>query len=110
VWAESSHSFRLTPWHNDPVSDPISDVLYLRDEDTGEVWSATPAPIRHDGPCPVRHGRGTSSFEQQHAGVATSLVLGLAEPEAVKLSLLRVTNVGGGGGRGGGGGGRVARG
>ncbi len=95
TWAESSYSFRLTPWHNDPVSDPMSDVLYLRDEDTGEVWSPTPAPIRQDGPCTVRHGMGTSSFEQQHAGVATSLVLGLAEPEAVKLSLLRVTNIGG---------------
>jgi cyclic beta-1,2-glucan glucanotransferase len=95
TWAESSHSFRLTPWHNDPVSDPVSDVLYLRDEDTGEVWSATPAPIRHDGPYTVRHGPGTSSFEHEHAGLATSLVLGLAEDRAVKLSLLRVTNVGG---------------
>ncbi|HEY1417911.1 MAG TPA: carbohydrate-binding protein, partial [Myxococcaceae bacterium] len=43
-WAGSSYFYRLTPWHNDPVSDPISDVLYLRDEDTGELWSPTPAP------------------------------------------------------------------
>ncbi len=95
TWAESSHAFRLTPWHNDPVSDPVGDVLYLRDEDTGEVWSATPAPIRHAGPYTVRHGAGMSSFEHQHAGIATSLVLGLAEQEAVKLSILRVTNLGG---------------
>jgi len=95
TWAESSHSFRLTPWHNDPVSDPVSEVLYLRDEDTGEVWSATPAPIRHAGPYTVRHGAGTSSFEHQHAGLVTRLLLGLAEQEAVKLSLLRVTNLGG---------------
>ncbi|HEX9054053.1 MAG TPA: glucoamylase family protein [Gemmatimonadales bacterium] len=94
TWAESSHSFRLTPWHNDPVSDPASDVLYLRDEDTGEAWSATPAPIRHDGPYTVRHGAGMSSFEHRHAGLATSLVLRLADDRAVKLSLLRVTNLG----------------
>jgi cyclic beta-1,2-glucan synthetase len=30
----SSYFFRLTPWHNDPVSDPVSEVLYLRDEET----------------------------------------------------------------------------
>ena len=94
TWAESSHSFRLTPWHNDPVSDPVSEVLYLRDEDTGEAWTATPGPIRHKGPYTVRHGAGMSSFEHQHAGIATSLVLGLAEQEAVKLSILRVTNLG----------------
>lgn len=45
TWAENAHFFRLTPWHNDPVSNPISDVLYLRDEERGDLWSATPAPV-----------------------------------------------------------------
>ena len=40
TWAGNSYFYRLTPWHNDPVSDPASEALYLRDEDTGEVWSA----------------------------------------------------------------------
>ena len=40
TWAENSYFYRLTPWHNDPVSDPVSEVLYLRDEDTGELWCA----------------------------------------------------------------------
>src|SRR5690606_31094086 len=45
TWAENSYFYRITPWHNDPVSDPASDVLYLRDERTREVWSATPSPV-----------------------------------------------------------------
>ncbi|MGH7534262.1 MAG: GH36-type glycosyl hydrolase domain-containing protein, partial [Gemmatimonadales bacterium] len=94
VWAGSSYFFRLTPWHNDPVSDPVSEVLYLRDEETGEVWSPTPGPMRHREACTVRHRPGMSSFEHRHAGIATSLDLGLADGEAVKLSLLRVTNLG----------------
>jgi cyclic beta-1,2-glucan synthetase len=48
-WAESSYFFRLTPWHNDPVGDPCGEVLYLRDELTGDVWSATPARDRERG-------------------------------------------------------------
>ena len=76
------------------MSDPASDVLYLRDEDTGEPWSATPAPIRHDVRYTVRHGAGTSSFEHRHAGHRDEPRLGLAEDRAVKLSLLRVTNLG----------------
>jgi cyclic beta-1,2-glucan synthetase len=71
TWAENSYFYRLTPWHNDPVSDPASDVLYLRDEETGELWSATPAPIRHDTPYTIRHGAGTSTFTHEHAGIAT---------------------------------------
>jgi len=94
TWAGSSYFFRLTPWHNDPVSDPPSDVIYLRDEDTGQRWSATPAPLRGDDAWTVRHGAGTSSFERRGKDLATHLVLGLAPDAAVKLSLLRITNLG----------------
>ncbi len=92
TWAENSYFFRLTPWHNDPVSDPASEVLYLRDEESGALWCATPAPIRHEGPYVVRHRAGASSFEHEHHGIATQLTLGMAEDEPVKLSILRVTN------------------
>jgi cyclic beta-1,2-glucan synthetase len=93
TWADSSYFFRLTPWHNDPVSDPPSEVIYLVDDETGERWSATPAPFASDGSWSVRHGAGTSSFEHHGEGLATHLVLGLAPDDAVKLSLLRITNV-----------------
>ncbi|HKP14410.1 MAG TPA: glucoamylase family protein, partial [Gemmatimonadaceae bacterium] len=92
TWAENSFFYRLSPWHNDPVSDPVSDVIYLRDDETEELWSATPAPIRDPSPYTVRHGAGTSTFEHEHAGIATELTLGIPPDEAVKLSLLRITN------------------
>ncbi|MDQ3998335.1 MAG: carbohydrate-binding protein, partial [Gemmatimonadota bacterium] len=92
TWAENSYFFRLTPWHNDPVTDPTSDVLYLRDEASGETWSATPAPIRHDAPYTVRHTAGSSSFEHENAGIATRLTLGMAKDEAIKVSVLRIAN------------------
>ena len=92
TWAENSFFYRLTPWHNDPVTDPSSDVLYLRDEVSGELWSATPAPIRHATPYTVRHGAGVSTFEHEHTGITSLLTLGVAPEDPVKLSLLRVTN------------------
>jgi cyclic beta-1,2-glucan synthetase len=91
-WAENSFFYRLTPWHNDPVSDPTSDVLYLRDEESGELWSATPAPVDHAAAFTVRHAPGTSTFEQEYAGIATRLELGVPPDDAVRLSLLRITN------------------
>lgn len=92
TWAANSYFYRLTPWHNDPVSDPASDVLYLRDEDTRDVWSATPAPTRPREDFTVRHGAGSSSFVHEHDAIATELTLSLAPDAAVKLSLLRVSN------------------
>jgi cyclic beta-1,2-glucan synthetase len=93
-WAGNSYFFRLTPWHNDPVSDPVGEVLYLRDEESGELWSATPAPLGHDSAFLVEHRPGSSTFEHRHAGIASHLTLGLAPDQAVKLSLLRLHNLG----------------
>ncbi|HTL05642.1 MAG TPA: glucoamylase family protein, partial [Gemmatimonadales bacterium] len=92
TWAENSYFFRLTPWHNDPVSDPAGEALYLRDEETGELWSATPGPVRSAEPFVVRHAPGVSSFEHEHRGIATQLSIGMAGQEPLKVSLLRVTN------------------
>ncbi len=92
TWAENAYFYRLTPWHNDPVSDPSSDVLFLRETDSDDVWSATPAPVRTDAPYRVRHGPGRSTFEHDHDGITTELTLGMPDDAAVKLSLLRISN------------------
>jgi cyclic beta-1,2-glucan synthetase len=92
TWAENAHFFRLTPWHNDPVGNPISDVLYLQDEEPGDLWSATPAPVRSAGAYRVRHGAGFTTFEHEHNGIGTELTVGVPEADAVRLSVLRLTN------------------
>jgi cyclic beta-1,2-glucan synthetase len=92
AWAGSSYFFRLTPWHNDPVSDPAADIIYLRDEANGELWSATPAPVRSDLPYTVTHQQGASVFAHARNGISTRLTLGLVSDAAVKLSLLQITN------------------
>jgi cyclic beta-1,2-glucan synthetase len=35
TWGENAHEFRLTPWHNDPVTDASGEAFYLRDEHSG---------------------------------------------------------------------------
>ena len=92
TWAESSYFYRLSPWRNDPVSDPPTEVVYLRDDETGEVWTVTPTPVRHASPYVVRHGPGSTEFRHNHAGIAASLSLGMAPSDPVKITVLTVTN------------------
>ena len=37
---------RLTPFANDPLSDPTAEAMFLRDDETGEAWSPTRARCR----------------------------------------------------------------
>ena len=93
TWAENAYFFRLTPWHNDPVSDPVSDAIYLQDDDSEQLWSATPAPVDGDGPYRVTHCPGASTFEHEHDGIHTELRVGVPVDAAVKVSSLRITNL-----------------
>ena len=45
TWSGNSRENRLTPFANDPVSDPTAEALYVRDDETGESWSPTPGPM-----------------------------------------------------------------
>ena len=58
TWCGNSSENRLTPWSNDPVADPPGEALYLRDEETAEVWSPTPMPCRSAGSVPDSTRRG----------------------------------------------------
>ncbi|MCY7315924.1 MAG: cyclic beta 1-2 glucan synthetase [Rubrivivax sp.] len=96
TWCENAHELRLTPWHNDPLSDGGGEVFYLRDEDSGEVWSPTSLP----GPAlgtsaeqhTTRHGFGYSVFEHTASGIRCELKVFVALDAAVKFSVLRIRN------------------
>jgi cyclic beta-1,2-glucan synthetase len=92
TWSVNSRENRLTPWSNDAVSDPAGEVVYLRDEDSGTIWSATPLPIREREPYIVRHGQGYSVFEHTSHGVSQELLVFAPLDAPVKISLLRLRN------------------
>jgi cyclic beta-1,2-glucan synthetase len=92
TWAINSHDNRLTPWHNDPVSDPPGEAVYIRDEESGAFWSATPLPAGGGEPYSVRHGQGSSSYEHVRGDLRSELVLFVPRDETVKVYRLALHN------------------
>lgn len=92
TWSQNSGENRLTPWHNDPVRDPPSEAIYLRDEDTGEIWSPTPLPARADAPYLIRHGAGYSTFEHSSHGLEQNTTIFVAPDDPVKIVQLKLHN------------------
>ncbi len=95
TWSKNAHEFRLTPWHNDPVSDASGEAFYLRDEESGHFWSPTPLPSRGANDYVSRHGFGYSVFEHNEGGITSELWVYVALDMAVKFSVLKVRNISG---------------
>ncbi len=92
TWSDNAHEFRLTPWHNDPVSDGSGEAFYLRDEDSGAFWSPTPLPRRGTTPYTTRHGFGYSCFEHTEEGIESELWVYVAPDAPIKFTVLKVRN------------------
>jgi cyclic beta-1,2-glucan synthetase len=92
TWSINSQTNRLTPWSNDPICDPSGEIIYLRDDDTGEIWTATPLPIRTESQYTIKHGQGYSVFEHESHGIHHTLTLFIPKNDLVKISILNLIN------------------
>ncbi|HMA79574.1 MAG TPA: glycosyl hydrolase family 65 protein [Candidatus Binatia bacterium] len=93
TWSLNSRENQLTPWSNDPVSDPPGETIYVRDEDSGELWGPTVLPIREEAwPYTTRHGQGYSRFEHASHGVSLDLLQFVPLEDPIKVSRLTIEN------------------
>ena len=95
TWCGNSRENRVTPFANDPVGDPTAEAIYLRDDDSDEVWGATPSPLprRPDsGRWVIRHGAGATRFQYAVSGISQELEVFVAPDDPVRIALLTLTN------------------
>jgi len=95
TWHGNAHEFRLTPWSNDSVGDASGEAYYLRDEESGHLWSPSALPCPGTGEYVTRHGFGYSVFEHCEDGVETELTIYVGLDMPVKFALLKVRNASG---------------
>jgi cyclic beta-1,2-glucan synthetase len=93
TWSLNSRENQLTQWSNDPVSDPPGETIYVRDEESGELWGPTVLPIREEAwPYIARHGQGYSRFEHASHGISLSLLQFVPREDPIKISRLTIEN------------------
>jgi cyclic beta-1,2-glucan synthetase len=95
-WSGNSRENRLTPFANDPVSDPTAEAIFIRDDETGESWSPTPGPMARgrEGRSIVRHAAGLSTFSRASHGILSDLQIFVDDDDPVKFSVLTLFNDG----------------
>ncbi len=93
TWAVNSHENQLTPWSNDPVTDPPGEAVYIRDEDSGVVWSPTALPVRDESSSFVTsHGQGYCRFRNGSQAILSELLQYVPTQDPIKISRLSLRN------------------
>jgi len=92
TWAVNAHEYRITPWHNDPVTDTSGEAFYLRDEESGLFWSPAPYPVKGESNYITTHGFGYTSYEHIENGIFSKMKVYVDKDDPVKFVVLTLKN------------------
>src|SRR5579883_722224 len=85
--------FDVTRWRSDSVLEPYGAFVYLRDVQSGTIWSATNRPVGGDwGTSSVVFASDRARFHRRVAGVETRLDVAVAPEDDVELRRVLVMN------------------
>lgn len=92
TWLYNSREFRITPWSNDAVEDKRGEIIYIRDDTTGEIFNPYILPCEKNGKYEVRYGLGYVKYISAVCGIKAELTVFIPKNDKVKVSILKIKN------------------
>ena len=62
TWYKNSRLNRVTSWHNSACTNIPSEIIYLKDEENGKIWTPTAMPMPDDKNYNVIYGFGYAKY------------------------------------------------
>ena len=91
TWAENSYHFRISPWSNDPVRDPLSEYLTIEEND--DIWSPMAGAFREEGNYRIRYGAGYVIYERITRGLMHIVTMFTPPDACTKIVLVSLKNL-----------------
>ena len=92
-WLTHSEFNRLNRWHQDLVQDNWGKYFYVKNENTGEVWSPTWMPVKTELDFyQVRYGFGYSKFESEFKGIRILLTVFVPFNDQIEIWNFQIQN------------------
>jgi cellobiose phosphorylase len=92
-WLTHSEFNRLNRWHQDLVQDNWGKYFYVKNEDTGEIWSPTWMPVKTELDFyQVKYGFGYAKFESEFKGVQILLTVFVPMNDQIEIWNFQIQN------------------
>ena len=92
TWYKNSRLNRLTAWHNTPVDDCPSEIIYIQDEESKKYWSIGMNPCPDENDYYVTYGFGYAKYKHNSKGMTQKLDMFVPMEDNLKVQVLSLEN------------------
>ena len=92
TWYKNSRLNRVTSWHNSACTNIPSEIIYLKDEENGKIWTPTAMPMPDDKNYNVIYGFGYAKYIHSCDEILQELEVFVPQEESCKINILTLKN------------------
>lgn len=92
TWNQNSRLNRITAWSNNPTFDIPSEIIYIKDNETGKAWSLGSRPMPDENDYYITYGFGYAKYEHTSLGMLQEAEVFVPTEDNVKITLLNLKN------------------
>lgn len=92
TWSQNSRLNRVTAWHNSPVTDIPSEIIYLQDKETKKTWSLGLNPCPDENDYYITYGFGYAKYQHNSKGLTQKLEMFVPLEDNIKVQILNLEN------------------
>ena len=92
TWHKNSRLNRITAWHNFPVADIPSEVIYMQDKESKKTWSMGLNPCPDENDYYITYGFGYAKYCHNSKGLTQKLDMFIPLKDNVKVQILQLEN------------------
>ena len=93
TWSENSRLNRLSSWSNNPVLDIPSEIVYLKDKDSGKAWSLGLNPMPDENDYVITYGFGYAKYQHNCEGILQDVDVFVPTEDKVKVNIINLKNI-----------------
>jgi len=92
TWYKNSRLNRVTTWHNSSSTNIPSEIIYLKDEENGRIWTPTAMPMPDDKNYNAIYGFGYAKYIHTSDEIVQEVEVFVPEEDSVKINILTLKN------------------
>ena len=91
-WYKNCRLNRVSNWENDPNYDNPSEIIYIKDKETGKSWSLGLNPMPDDRNYNIIYGFGYCKYIHKSNGIEQELEVFVPKEDSCKIGILTLKN------------------